>query len=82
MVLEQHARIGSEVSSRSSEVIHAGLYYRPGSLKARFCVAGRKPLYGFAAENAVAVRRTGKLVVGDERELKLRHFRPSLRWRG
>jgi L-2-hydroxyglutarate oxidase LhgO len=69
MVLEQHPRIGAEVSQRSSEVIHAGLYYPPGSLKARLCVEGRKRLYAFAAENGVAVRKSGKLVVAaDESE--------------
>ncbi len=68
-VLERHARIGSEVSARSSEVIHAGLYYAPGSLKARLCVAGRRQIYDFAGQNGVAVRCTGKLVVAaDDRE--------------
>lgn len=63
MVLEKAARIGAETSSHNSEVIHAGLYYKPGSLKARFCVAGKKALYRFCAENGVAVRTCGKLVV-------------------
>lgn len=63
MVLEQHPRIGAEVSQRSSEVIHAGLYYPAGSLKARLCVEGRQRLYAFAAENGIPVRKTGKLVV-------------------
>lgn len=70
IVLERHGAIGQETSSRSSEVIHAGLYYPPGSLKARFCVEGRKLLYAFAAENGVPHARYGKLVVAtaeDER---------------
>ena len=63
MVLEQHALIGSEVSSRNSEVIHAGIYYLPGSLKAHLCVAGRALLYRYCAERGVAHRRCGKLIV-------------------
>jgi len=63
LVLEQHALIGSETSSRNSEVIHAGLYYPPGSLRALLCVKGKHMLYRFAAENGVPHRRCGKLVV-------------------
>ncbi len=63
MVLEAEGAIGSGISSRSSEVIHAGLYYAPGSLKARLCVAGRQALYGYAAQRALPHRRCGKLVV-------------------
>ena len=63
VVLERNASIGQEISSRSSEVIHAGLYYPSGSLKAVACVAGRKRLYDFAAENGIAAKRVGKLVV-------------------
>ncbi|WP_072397123.1 NAD(P)/FAD-dependent oxidoreductase [Hyphomicrobium sp. CS1GBMeth3] len=70
MVLERHGAIGQETSSRSSEVIHAGLYYPLDSLKARLCVEGRKLLYAFAEENGVPHVRYGKLVVAtadDER---------------
>ncbi|MCB1507020.1 MAG: NAD(P)/FAD-dependent oxidoreductase [Hyphomicrobiaceae bacterium] len=63
LVLEQHDGIGAETSSRNSEVIHAGLYYPTGSLKARLCVEGKKLLYRFAAENGVPVQRLGKLLV-------------------
>lgn len=63
MLLERHGGIGQETSSRSSEVIHAGLYYPPGSLKAKLCVDGRERLYAFARENAVPHARYGKLVV-------------------
>ncbi|MEM7226189.1 MAG: NAD(P)/FAD-dependent oxidoreductase [Pseudomonadota bacterium] len=63
LVLEAADIIGAGVSSRNSEVIHAGLYYQPGSFRARFCVAGKKALYRFCAENGVAVKRSGKLVV-------------------
>jgi len=63
LVLEQHELIGSETSSRNSEVIHAGIYYPPGSLRARLCVAGKHLLYRFCEENGVAHRRCGKLLV-------------------
>jgi L-2-hydroxyglutarate oxidase LhgO len=63
VLVERHGRLGSETSSRNSEVIHAGIYYPPGSLRARMCVAGRQMLYAFAAENGVMVRRYGKLLV-------------------
>jgi L-2-hydroxyglutarate oxidase LhgO len=63
VVLESAATFGTGVSSRSSEVIHAGLYYPTGSLKARLCVQGRRMLYRYCAERGVAHRRCGKLVV-------------------
>ena len=68
LVLERHGGIGQETSSRSSEVIHAGLYYPPGSLKARFCVEGRNLLYAFARENGVSHARYGKLLVATREE--------------
>ncbi len=63
LVLEAEARFGTGISSRNSEVIHAGLYYPPGSLKARLCLAGREALYDYCARQGVAHRRCGKLVV-------------------
>ena len=63
MVLERHALIGSETSSRNSEVIHAGIYYPPGGLRATLCVRGKELLYRFCAENSVAHARCGKLLV-------------------
>jgi L-2-hydroxyglutarate oxidase LhgO len=66
MVLEQHALIGSETSSRSSEVIHAGIYYPPGSLRASLCVRGKELLYAFCAENGVGHARCGKLLVATD----------------
>lgn len=63
LILESAARFGSGVSSRNSEVIHAGIYYPRGSLKARLCVAGRDLLYAFCGERGVPHRRYGKLIV-------------------
>ena len=63
VVLEKESGIGTGVSSRNSEVIHAGLYYPQGSLKARLCVEGRERLYAYCQSHGVAHRRCGKLVV-------------------
>jgi len=63
LVLEQERWVGAHTSSRNSEVIHAGLYYPKGSLKAVFCVAGRKRLYDYCNAHGVPHRRAGKLVV-------------------
>lgn len=65
-VVEQAAAIGQGVSSRNSEVIHAGLYYPTGSLKARLCVAGRRLLYPFLDAHGVAYNRCGKLLVATD----------------
>jgi L-2-hydroxyglutarate oxidase LhgO len=76
-VLEAAAGIGSGVSSRSSEVIHAGLYYPTGSLKARHCVRGKELLYAYCAEHGVPHARLGKLVVAtrDEQVAQLEAIR-------
>jgi L-2-hydroxyglutarate oxidase LhgO len=63
LVLDAGPVIGSETSSRNSEVIHAGIYYPGGSLKARLCVAGRDRLYAYCAERGVRHARVGKLIV-------------------
>jgi L-2-hydroxyglutarate oxidase LhgO len=63
IVLERANAIGTGTSSRNSEVIHAGIYYPAGSLKARLCVAGREQLYRYCESHGVAHRRSGKLLV-------------------
>lgn len=65
MVLEREAAIGTGTSSRNSEVIHAGIYYPAGSLKALLCVQGREALYAYCAERGVAHQRCGKLIVAN-----------------
>ncbi len=63
LVLEQAAAIGTGTSSRNSEVIHAGIYYPQGSLKAQLCVQGKQLLYDYCRDRAIAHRRCGKLIV-------------------
>ena len=63
IVLEKADHIGTETSSRNSEVVHSGIYYPPGSLKARLCVRGREQLYAYCEAKGVPYRRTGKLIV-------------------
>src|SRR5688572_33325902 len=63
LILEAESAFGTGISARNSEVIHAGIYYPKGSLKARLCVAGRDRLYAYAAEHGIGHERLGKLIV-------------------
>ncbi len=63
VVLERESRIAAHQSGRTSGVIHAGIYYRPGSLKARLCVAGARELYSYCEEHGIRTLRSGKVIV-------------------
>jgi L-2-hydroxyglutarate oxidase LhgO len=90
LIIERHALPGQETSSRNSGVIHAGLYYPAGSLKARMCVRGRELLYARAARRGIAHNKLGKLVVASEPEevpklealleTATKNGAPGLRW--
>lgn len=66
LILEAESTFGSQTSSRNSEVIHAGVYYPTGSLKARLCLEGKELLYRYCAERDVGHRRIGKLLIATE----------------
>ena len=69
-VLEAEGRLGYHQTGRSSGVIHAGIYYEPGSLKAELCVEGARAMYDYCEEREIPHRRSGKLVIAtDETEL-------------
>lgn len=67
-VLEAEDRLAAHQSGHNSGVIHSGLYYKPGSLKARLCVEGARALWSFCGEEGIAARRCGKLVVATQEE--------------
>ena len=69
-MLEREDRLGAHQTSHSTGVIHAGIYYAPGSLKARLCVEGARQLYAFCDQRGIEARKTGKLIVAaDDSEL-------------
>src|SRR5690606_4298231 len=67
LVLERHGAIGTETSSRNSEVIHAGIYYPAGSLKARLCLEGRTKLNDYLVSRNLPHRKCGKLIVATDK---------------
>jgi L-2-hydroxyglutarate oxidase LhgO len=77
LVLEKAAVAGTETSSRNSEVIHAGIYYPTGSLKARLCVEGRTLLYDYCSLRGVEAKRIGKIIVAtsSDEEAKLKSIK-------
>ncbi len=68
VIIEKEDSFGRHTSSRNSEVIHSGIYYTPGSLKARLCTKGRKLLYNYLSDHKISHRRCGKLVVATSKE--------------
>jgi L-2-hydroxyglutarate oxidase LhgO len=76
LLLEAETHPGTITSARNSGVIHAGLYYAPGSFKARFCVAGNRALYAYCQARGVDHHNSGKLIIanGDEEEQVLLHL--------
>ncbi|MPZ71600.1 MAG: FAD-dependent oxidoreductase, partial [Actinobacteria bacterium] len=68
VVLEKEAGVGTHQTGHNSGVLHSGLYYRPGSLKARLCVEGRRRMETFCVDEGLPVKQTGKLVVATHRD--------------
>lgn len=66
VVLEAESSFGRHASSRNSEVVHAGIYYPPESLKAKLCVEGKRLLYDYCAQQAIPIRQLGKLIVATQ----------------
>lgn len=79
IVAERHAGFGEETSSRNSEVIHAGLYYPPGTLKAKACVDGQRALYAYCAARNIRAQNLGKLIVATTAEEAIR-LEPLMAW--
>ncbi len=68
LLLDSNPSFGQGISSRNSEVIHGGLYYPPGSLKAQLCIRGKALLYEYLLANGVAHARCGKLIVAQRHQ--------------
>lgn len=70
ILFERHGQFGQDTSSRNSEVIHAGMYYPTGSLKAKLCVEGNPLLYEFCDKHSVPYQRIGKVIIArDQAEI-------------
>jgi L-2-hydroxyglutarate oxidase LhgO len=84
IVIERNEAFGEETSSRNSEVIHAGIYYRPGGMRAKLCVPGRKMLYAYCKEHHVNHERCEKLIVanGEEEVARLSTIRATAETNG
>ena len=65
--LESESELGSHQTGHNSGVIHAGVYYQPGSLKARLCVEGARELYDYCEQRGIASERCGKLIIATDR---------------
>ena len=68
LLVESHNKIGSETSARNSEVIHSGIYYEPGSLKAKLCVSGNRMLYEYCDRKNIDYEKCGKLIVATRKD--------------
>ena len=68
LLLDQENNFGQHTSSRNSEVIHAGIYYPKGSLKANMCLRGKELLYDYCARRGIGHKRCGKLIVATDKE--------------
>src|SRR5436309_2001326 len=80
-LIDRHAKFGQEASSHNSEVIHAGIYYKPGSYKATSCIRGRTLLYSYCDSHGIPHRKCGKYIVSPNTESRSETiYFPHLRW--